>query len=52
MSPVNNISIAFFLCTFLESATIGVEQKRPIFTPGVANLDTSDAIAKSQLATS
>ena len=37
---------------FRETATIGVEQKRPIFTPGVINEDCSEATAKSQLATS
>ena len=36
---------------FLDSATIGVEQNRPIFTPGVANLADLPAYAKSQLAT-
>ena len=30
---------------------MGVEQNRPRFTPGVANLDEFDAIARSQLAT-
>ena len=35
-----SISIAFFLLTFLDRATMGVEQKRPRFTPGVANLDS------------
>ena len=52
ISPVKSIFIAFLLDTFLERATIGVEQKRPILTPGVANLDSLDAIAKSQDATS
>ncbi len=28
-SPVNNSSAAFFLGTFLETATAGVEQKSP-----------------------
>ena len=41
----------FFLFTFLDNATIGVEQNKPIFTPGVANFDEFDAMAKSQLAT-
>ena len=41
MSPVRSIFIASFLLTFLESATIGVEQNNPIFTPGVANFDKS-----------
>ena len=30
---------------------MGVEQNRPIFTPGVANFDESEAIAKSHEAT-
>ena len=38
-SPVSNISIACFFATFLDNGTIGVEQKRPIFTPGVAYFD-------------
>ena len=37
-SPVNNISIECLLDKFLEIATIGVEQNKPILTPGVANL--------------
>ena len=37
--------------TFRDNATIGVEQNKPIFTPGVANLEECEAIAKSQLAT-
>ena len=51
ISPVNSIFIAFLLETFLERATIGVEQKRPILTPGVANFDSLDAMAKSHDAT-
>ena len=35
-----------------ESGTIGVEQKRPIFTPGVAKRAVSAATARSQAATS
>ena len=35
-----------------DNATIGVEQNRPIFTPGVAKRAASDATARSQLATS
>ena len=31
---------------------MGVEQKRPRFTPGVANLEELEEMAKSQLATS
>ena len=39
------------LDTFLDKATIGVEQNKPMLTPGVANLADSPAYAKSQLAT-
>ena len=35
-----------------EIGTIGVEQNRPMRTPGVANFDRSDATARSQPATS
>src|SRR5690348_14443000 len=52
ISPVSNISIACFLETLRDRATIGVEQKSPILTPGVANRADDDATAKSQLATS
>ncbi len=34
------------------SATIGVEQNRPMLTPGVANFASSAATARSQVATS
>ena len=34
-----------------DSATIGVEQNRPILTPGVAKRAVSAATARSQLAT-
>ena len=37
--------------TALLTATIGVEQNRPMLTPGVAKVAFSDAIAISQLAT-
>ena len=50
-SPVNNIFIIFFLFTFLLTATIGVLQNNPIFTPGVANFASFVLYAKSQLAT-
>ena len=50
-SPVNNIFIVFFLLTFLLTATIGVLQNKPMFTPGVANIASSELISKSQLAT-
>ena len=35
-----------------ESATIGVEQNSPIWTPGVAKRASAPATARSQLATS
>ena len=38
--------------TLRDSATIGVEQNRPILTPGVANFAAREATARSQLATS
>ena len=38
--------------TLRDSATIGVEQKRPMLTPGVAKLAFSAATARSQVATS
>lgn len=41
-----------FLGTALPKATAGVEQKSPMFTPGVAKEDLSLATAMSQLATS
>ena len=50
-APVNNSFIMGFLFIFLLTATIGVLQNNPIFTPGVANLDSVEAIARSQLAT-
>ena len=50
-SPVVSISNAFFLVMFLLSATIGVEQKRPIFTPLTPNEASSEATAISQVAT-
>src|ERR1700744_4341567 len=51
-SPVSSISIACLRETLRDNATIGVEQNRPISTPGVAKLAASDATARSQLATS
>ena len=51
-SPVSSISIACLRDTLRDSATIGVEQNRPILTPGVANLAACEATARSQLATS
>jgi hypothetical protein len=52
ISPVSSISIAALRPTLRDSATIGVEQNSPIFTPGVAKRAVSAAIARSQLATS
>ena len=52
ISPVSSISIACLRDTLRDSATIGVEQNRPILTPGVANLAAREATARSQLATS
>ena len=49
-SPPKSISIECLFNMFLEIATIGVEQNKPILTPGVANLDKLLAYAKSQLA--
>ena len=51
-SPVSSISIACLRGTLRDSATIGVEQNRPMSTPGVAKLAASEATARSQLATS
>ncbi len=50
-SPVNSISIACLRGTLRDSATIGVEQNRPMSTPGVAKVAASEATARSQLAT-
>jgi hypothetical protein len=36
---VRNISSARFLPIARDNGTTGVEQKRPIFTPGVAKLE-------------
>jgi hypothetical protein len=51
-SPVRRISIACLRGTLRVRATIGVEQNRPMSTPGVANLAVVDATARSQVATS
>ena len=51
MLPVKSIFIDALRPTFLANATIGVEQNRPIFTPGVANRASSDAMARSHVAT-
>ena len=52
VSPVRSISIACLRDTLRDSATIGVEQNRPILTPGVQKVAWSEAMARSQLATS
>ena len=52
MSPVNSISSARLRPIERDTGTIGVEQNRPMFTPGVANRASSDAIARSHAATS
>ena len=51
-SPVKSICMAALRPTFRDSATMGVEQKRPILTPGVAKRASLAATARSQLATS
>ena len=51
ISPSSSISIAAFRPTARDSATIGVEQNSPIFTPGVANRAVSAATARSHVAT-
>src|SRR3984893_14103524 len=51
-SPVNSIAIPCLRGILRDSATIGVEQNRPMSTPGVAKLAASEATARSQLATS
>ncbi len=51
-SPVSSICIARLRPTARVTGTIGVEQNRPIFTPGVANQASSAATARSQDATS
>ena len=52
VSPVRSISMACLLETLRDSATMGVEQNSPILTPGVEKAAWSEAIARSQLATS
>ena len=49
-----HLSIAsplFFSTKDLETATMGVEQNKPMFTPGVKNKDVFAAMARSQDAT-
>ena len=50
--PVSSISSARLRPTARTSSTIGVEQNRPMLTPGVAKVEASDASARSQAATS
>ena len=49
---MSSISIALRDPTARLSATIGVEQNRPIFTPGVAKRASAAATARSHDATS
>ena len=51
-SPVRSICSARLRPTTRESGTIGVEQKSPIFTPGVPNRASVAATARSHAATS
>ncbi len=44
--------MACLRATLRDSATIGVEQNRPMSTPGVAKPALVEAMARSQLATS
>jgi hypothetical protein len=50
--PVSSISKARLRPIARLTATIGVVQKSPIFTPGVAKEASPEAIAMSQVATS
>ena len=52
ISPVSSICMVFLRGTLRDKATMGVEQKSPICTPGVAKLASSAATARSQVATS
>ncbi len=51
-SPVSSICSARLRPTARVSGTMGVEQKSPIFTPGVAKVASSAATTRSQEATS
>src|ERR1700736_181430 len=51
MSQASSHFIAVLRGILRASATIGVEQNRPILTPGVANFAAREAMARSQLAT-
>jgi hypothetical protein len=44
--------MACLRATLRESATMGVEQNKPICTPGVQNFAAVEATARSQVATS
>jgi len=50
-SPVSSISSARLRESTRLTATIGVEQNKPMRTPGVAKVAASEAMAKSQVAT-
>ena len=50
--PVSSISRARLRPMLRLTATMGVEQKSPILTPGVAKRPSREAIARSQVATS
>ncbi|GJE70686.1 hypothetical protein CHKEEEPN_2226 [Methylorubrum podarium] len=52
MSAVSSIRIAALRERLRDSATIGVEQNKPICTPGVAKRAAAPATARSQEATS
>jgi hypothetical protein len=52
MSPSSSISMACFGATLRDRATIGVEQKSPMLTPGVQKRASDEATARSQEATS
>jgi len=52
MSPVSSMAIAALGPTALPRATPGVWQKRPMLTPGVEKLDSSEHTHKSAVATS
>ena len=51
-SPVSSISIACLRGTLRASATLGVEQNRPRFTPLTAKRAVLAATARSHIATS
>lgn len=51
-SPVSSMAMAAFGPTALPSATPGVWQKRPMLTPGVEKVDSSEQMHMSAVATS